>query len=42
VAHCYPDVVADLPSDLISLLHHQGPLLDADMRMASTDWLVLW
>jgi len=35
VAHCYPDIVADLPCDLVTLLHHQGPLLDADMRMAS-------
>ena len=33
VAHCYPDIVEDLPHDLITLLHHQGPLLDADMRM---------
>ena len=35
VAHCYSDVVTDLPHDLVTLLHHQGPLLDADMRMAS-------
>jgi len=34
VAHCYPDIVAGLPHDLITLLHQQGPLLDADMRMA--------
>ena len=33
VAGCYPDVTEQFPQGLMNLLRHQGPVLDADMRM---------
>jgi protein SDA1 len=41
VAQCYTDVMADFPQDLLTLLHHQGPLLDSDMRMTFCQALML-